>query len=246
MPDHVHLCVNVFSNLPNGLSRAIASFAGMVTNSFWQTIPVERRPPIKLPIFSRGFNDRIAYDILSWQNQLRYVADNPRRYLLKKLHPDYLFSRWELTMPNGMQYVLRGNIFLLRQPTLFRVKTSREYTPEEAWAATKEWLRLLYSGAVPVSPFIHKHEKAIRDEAVHHGFPYIRICTNGFGEKEAPSGIEFELMSAGRLLLVGQRVHSTRKDVLQYDYAKSLNRLALELVELCNARTRFSIRKLEK
>lgn len=144
MPDHLHINLNVISSLPNGLSRAIANLMGMISKAAGLTVPA----------FSKGYNDRIAYTTQQWESQIRYVKDNPRRYLIKKIYPDYLLRRWILNLADS-SYVLRGNIFLLRQPLLFRVKTSRRYSSEEATRATADWQRDLYNGGVPVSPFIH-------------------------------------------------------------------------------------------
>lgn len=234
MPDHLHITINVISHLPNGLSRAIANLMGMITKA----------TGLDIPAFSKGYNDRIAYTTQQWQSQIHYVRDNPRRYLIKKMYPDYLLQRWLLNMGNNI-YVLRGNIFLLRQPLLFRVKTSRRFTSQEAGRATAAWQRELYNGGVPVSPFIHPHEKALRDFAIDTGFPYIRICTNGFSDRESASGKEFELMAQGRLLLVGQSEFSTRKEDLKYKYASQLNDLASDIVESCNTGISLSLKQLK-
>lgn len=243
MPDHIHICMNVVANLPTGLSRAVGNLMGMISKSNWLTIPEEIRPEEIESLFTKSFNDRIAYTIEQWNNQIRYTCDNPRRYLIKKLYPDYMLSRWIVGMPDNREYILRGNIFLLRQPYIFRVKTSRHYTEAEAAAAMEEWKKLLFNGAIPVSPFIHPHEKKLRDYAIDNGFAYIRICGNGFAEREAPSGREFELLSSGRTLLIGRPEIKTQKEDLKYTYAQKLNQIALEIAETCNSGARLSIRK---
>lgn len=246
MPDHLHICLNVAASLPNGLSRAVANLMGMISKTYWLATPEHSRPAELTPMFSRGFNDRIAYTTEQWNNQIRYTVDNPRRYLVKKKFPGYLLHRWTLNMPDGRKFVLRGNIFLLRQPQLFRVKTSRSFSEARAAEAMAEWQRALFNGAIPVSPFIHPHEKALRDFAIGNGFAYIRICTNGFGEREAPAGAEFELISEGRVLLIGQPELSTQKENLKYSFAQTLNQLALEIAGTCNAGLPLSIRQLKQ
>lgn len=244
MPDHLHLCMNVAADLPNGLSRAIGNLMGMISKAHWLSIPEEKRPPQMPSMFSKGFNDRIAYTAQQWHRQLQYTADNPRRHLIKKLYPDFLLKRWLLKMPDGRSFILRGNIFLLRQPCLFRVKTSRRFTESEAKATFEDWKRALHNGAVPVSPFIHPHEKSLRDYAVENGFAYIRVCTNGFAERDAPRGKEFELMSAGRLLHIAPVEFNSQKTDLKYSFAQELNRLALEVVNICNSGRPLAIRAL--
>lgn len=235
MPDHLHFCMDVYSALPNTLSRTVANLMGMISKGIWLSIPSEIRPSEMAPVFSKGFNDRIAYTDEQWQRQLQYVIDNPRRYLIKKLHPDYLLKRWTLKIADGWQFELRGNVFLLKQPYLFRVKTSRHFMPTEADEVLDDWRRQLYNGAIPVSPFIHPHERALRDIAIDEGFAMIRICSNGFAERGTPSGKEFELMSSGRLLLIAPMSFNTQKTDLKYSFAQQLNQLALDVVNICNS-----------
>lgn len=244
MPDHLHLCLNVVASLPNGLGRAVGNLMGMISKAYWLSLPEEKRPVEISPLFTRGFNDRIAYSMEQWNNQIRYTVDNPRRYLMKKAYPDCLLRRWRITLPDNRSYILRGNIFLLRQPYLFRVKTSRSFTQAQAAEAMNEWKEALFNGGVPISPFIHPHEKALRKFATDNDFAYIRVCTNGFSEREAPGGKEFELMSGGRLLLIGKEEFHTQKEDLKYSYAQNLNQLALDIAQICNSGTGMTIRAI--
>lgn len=43
--------------------------------------------------------------------------------------------------------------------------------------AMREWKTNLYNGGIPISPFIHPHEKQLRDFAIQEGFSYIRVCS---------------------------------------------------------------------
>lgn len=243
MPDHIHICADVYAPLPNNFSRAVANLMGMISKSIWLSVPEPKRPAELSPAFSKGFNDRIAYTDEQWHRQLQYIADNPRRYLIKKLFPDYLLKRWVMKMSDGRKFALRGNIFLLKQPYLFRVKTSRSYSQVEAAAAMADWQRQLHNGAIPVSPFIHPHEKAFRDFAIENGFSFIRICDNGFAERGAPGGKEFELMASGRLLHIASIEFSSQKIDMKYSFAQQLNQLSLEIVNICNSGQPMTIRE---
>ena len=243
MPDHVHLCVNVTYKLPNGLSRAIGRLKGFISSKYHLSLPEEIRPEEIQTLFEKGFNDRIAYNQEQWDRQIHYTLDNPRRYMLKKCYPDYMLRKWLLTVGNE-QYVAKGNVFLLKQPHLFSVKYSRKYSEKEG----VEWLdtckSLMHNGGISVSPFIHPMEKAIRDYAYQEGFGMIRVCTNGFAERESASGNEFELMAQGRLLLIAPMEHNTRKETLTYDRAHSLNRLAASIVDTFSRNVSGLIRPL--
>ncbi|MDE5850864.1 MAG: hypothetical protein K2H38_12040, partial [Muribaculaceae bacterium] len=103
---------------------------------------------------------------------------------------------------------------------------------------------LMHNGGISVSPFIHPMEKAIRDYAYQEGFGLIRVCTNGFAERESASGNEFELMAQGRLLLIAPMEHNTRKETLTYDRAHSFNRLAASIVDTFSRNVSGLIRPL--
>ncbi len=230
MPDHIHLCVDVTTPLPNGLSRAIGRLKGLISSAYHNSLPETERPAKMQTLFTKGYNDRIAYDEEQWENQIHYTRDNPRRYMLKQSIPDYMLRRWILTMGEN-QYTTKGNIFLLKQPHLFPVKFSRKFSEKES----DEWMEhcksMLHNGAIPVSPFIHPKEKEVRNYAIEQGFSIVRICTNGFAERESAYGMEFQLMAEGRLLLVAPMEHQTQKQDLKYEYAQHLNGVAADIVK---------------
>ena len=237
MPDHIHLCVNVTTRLPMGLSRAIGRLKGLISSAYHHSLPEELRPIEMQTLFTKGFNDRIAYNNEQWDNQIHYVRDNPRRYMLKQQIPDYMTRRWVITM-DDKQYMAKGNIFLLKQPHLFQVKFSRQFSDKESMEWTERNKNLILNGSIPVSPFIHQKEKEMKDFAMQEGFAMIRVCTNGFAERENASGIEFKLMTEGRLLLIAPMEHSTQKEDLRYSYAQYLNGVAVDIVKsFCSSQT---------
>lgn len=230
MPDHLHLCVQVKAFLPNGLSLALSSLKGKVSSLRHNALPERFRKDTMASVFQKGFNDRIAYSEGQWQRQKLYVKDNPRRYLIKKSYPDYMLRRWKFKI-NNYTYIALGNILLLKEPALFVVKHRRNRNEEEINQYENACRLKIENGEIPVSPFIHPKEKALRDHAVAEGGCYIRICENGFAERQSASGNEFEMMSAGRLLLIAPAEHDTQKREMNYSYARILNTHAAYLVE---------------
>ena len=171
MPDHIHICVDVIATLDKGLSRAVSRLMGKCSSIYHHSLPDRLRPEKMTPLFTTGFNDKIAY-------------------------------------------------------------------------TEERWKRELFNGGIPISPFIHPHEKELKNLAIQEGYSFIRICTHGFAERAEPTGIEFELMSEGRLLLIGQPEYSTRKEDLRYSFAQNLNDLAKEIADTCNRGVSLTIRPL--
>ncbi len=231
MPDHIHLCLNVTKPLPNGLSLAISSLKGQISSLRHKALPDRFRLDKVTPVFEKGFNDRIAYTAPQWERQKNYTKDNPRRYLIKKLFPDYMYRLWKIRM-GEYEFMAKGNIMLLKEPSLFVVKHHRKWTEQESSSYQTESKIKIENGEIPVSPFIHPKEKALRDYAIEDGGCYIRICENGFADRQSASGFEFDMMAAGRLLLIGPIHHATQKRDMKYAYAQKLNAFAAKLVEL--------------
>lgn len=241
MPDHIHLCFHVKDNLPNGLSLAIAGLKGKVSSLRHMALPEHLRAAEMVPVFEKGFNDRIAYTDGQWECQLHYVKENPRRYLFKKLFPDYLLKRWIL-MIGGEEFCAKGNIMLLKEPTLFIVKHHRRWTEQESNRYQAECKTRIANGEVPVSPFIHPKEKELRDFAIREGGCYIRICENGFANRQSATGYEFDLMTSGRLLLIAPKEYDSQKRDLKYTYAQKLNTIATRVVAMHDSGKAGSIR----
>lgn len=231
MPDHIHLCLNVREYLPNGLSLAISGLKGIVSRLRHAALPDHLRPGNMEPVFTKGFNDRIAYNQEQWEKQKHYVNENPRRYLFKKRFPDFLLLRWIIKIGDD-EFCAKGNIMLLKEPLLFAVKHHRKWSETESEAYQKECKTKIDNGEIPVSPFIHPKEKEIRNHAIEEGGCYIRICENGFAEKQSASGYEFDLMATGRLLLIAPHEHDSQKREMKYTYAQKLNSIAARLVAL--------------
>lgn len=228
MPDHVHICVFVHSYLGNGLSRAVASLMGMATRLRHDSLPGELRSGEMVSFFNRGFNDRIAYTDRQWEQQLHYVGDNPRRYLVKRKYPEYYHSIWIVTSGDWQFYAM-GNVFLLKNPDMQAVRFSRKFKDGEFDRRVGEWKRCVANMGVLVSPFIHPKEKEIRDYAIENGAAIVRICEKGFDGRFAPQGAEFELMSQSRLLLVYPMGYENESKAISYNKAREMNGVAARI-----------------
>lgn len=233
MPDHIHICVDVRDYLPSGLSRAIASLKSATSSLRHNALPIQYKINGIQSVFTPGFNDRIAYTPQQWQRQIAYINDNPRRYIIKNNNPEFLLRRRSIIVDNK-EYSAIGNIFLLDAPSLLQIKYSRHFTEREAADYAMQSKALIDNGSIPISPFIHPKEKELRDYAIEAGSSIIRICDNGFTERQFPSGIEFQLISAGRLLLISPATHNTQHTDMKYAVASEMNRLAHRLATLCN------------
>lgn len=74
---------------------------------------------------------------------------------------------------------------------------------EDARAHNRDlWLYTAANGGVLVSPFISPAEKSVREEADDLGGRFILIVNEPMGERYKPSGRDFELCEAGRMLIV--------------------------------------------
>lgn len=219
MPDHIHFCLDVTALLPNGLGQAMSWLMGRTTSLYREYSGTE------VQFFQRGYTDSIAYNDLQFITQRRYVQDNPRRLIIKRMHPDLFFTRWIITV-DGIKLTALGNIFLLKNPHIQVVRFSRKYSQEQLQANRRAWETCLENDGVLISPFIHPVEKEMKNEAMAAGGKIIRIVENGFPERYSPPKSEFDMLGTGRLLLLGPGEYDSQKKEMKYSYARYLNSLA--------------------
>lgn len=252
MPDHVHLCVNVTHYLPEGLSRAMSWFMGRVSRIYTDSCIAKAETDSCLAkaetdsciaraeteggggvvtFFTKGFNDRIAYNDAHWARQQIYIGDNPRRLLMKRAFPDIFLKNWIITV-GSREFKARGNIMLLKNPELRVVRWSSKYTDLRWKEHQEDCRRCIDNGGVLISPYIHPLEKEIKMRAMNEGSGVVRICMNGFAERFQPSGDEFEYMGTTQLLLIAPMEHDTRRMELRRSMAMGMNALAEEIAAI--------------
>ncbi len=135
---------------------------------------------------------------------------------------------------DGTEYAVLGNINLLRNPDRCAVRHSRRFTDADI-AARKQTYRLIaHNRGAFISPFIHPNEKAVRQEALRQGGAIIHIRQNGFPERWKPSGEEFELCIAGRLLIIAPVTYEPLKEkaALSRTQCLAMNAFAEKLTAL--------------
>lgn len=232
MPDHIHFELFVTERTDLALGSMMAAFKSACSNRYKSEFPQSMLALKDLPMFERGFNDKIAFRAGAKDAFYNYIADNPRRYLVKKLYPDYFFHKLRLVV-NERNCGLYGNIFLLDNPVKSFVKISRvrSRTPDLE-AKIREWEETIRCGGVLVSPFINPDEKYYRDEAIKNGSGLILIVDYCFSDRRKPYKELFELCAEGRLLIVSTEEFREPPKAMTYCHAQELNSIASQIADL--------------
>lgn len=232
MPDHVHFIIHVREYLPAHLGRYISRLKTVCTLAVSELpgypVDTDGNP---LHIFEDNYHDRIIRNDSMLETERRYLDDNPRRYLLRKQHPEYFSSPVRITI-NGEHYSAFGNILLLKDIHPEPVIISRRYTTEHLSRLKAGWEEAARSRKALVSPFISKPEKEIKKAVLESGGRIIEILDNGFPERYKPSGTAFDLCLEGRLLQIAPLVYETSKIPLTRNRALELNATARQIAAL--------------
>ncbi len=232
MPDHVHFIIHVREYLPAHLGRYISRLKTVCTLAVSELpgypVDTDGNP---LHIFEDNYHDRIIRNDSMLETERRYIDDNPRRYLLRKQHPEYFSSPVRITI-NGEHYSAFGNILLLKDIHPEPAIISRRYTPEHLSRLKAGWEEAARSRKALVSPFISKPEKEIKKAVLESGGRIIEILDNGFPERYKPSGTAFDLCLEGRLLQIAPLVYETSKIPLTRNRALELNATARKIAAL--------------
>lgn len=223
MPDHVHFLVDVKKTMNRDLGCYIGALKGACSRQWSEC---EGRDNV-IPLFEDGFHDRIIRDDRQYETVTNYIADNPRRLLIKRLRPELFHTYNHLNIGNR-EMAAYGNIFLLRDFQKMQVRIHRAWSSEDLDDHRRKALDCIAAGGVLVSPFIHQWEKEIRNEAIEAGGRIITLRSDGFEDRFKPWGRDFELCQEGRLLLLAPWPENN-DDILTRSTALSLNDIAAEL-----------------
>lgn len=207
MPDHLHILIHIKTRLERHLGKIIGGFMGGCTTAARKG----RLIRAEASLFTEKFHDRLVSRIGQMKCLKNYIADNPRRLLIKREHPD-LFKKYLHLRIGEREYAAYGNIFLLRHFDLFPVRIHRRWSESEFDSYEAECFARIDNGAVAVSPFIHTREKRIRDKAIESGGSLIIIRDMGFEERFSPKGLLFRLCEEGRLLLLAPWQENTGRN----------------------------------
>lgn len=243
MPDHIHFELFVTERTEMPLGSMIAAFKSACSKQFYEDFPQSSLAQNRLPLFESGFNDKIAFRAGAKDAFYNYIIDNPRRYLVKKLCPDYFFHKLQINV-NGRDCGLYGNIFLLDNPVKSFVKLSREPLKTPGYESKiKEWEETIRSGGVLVSPFINPYEKEYRDIAIKNGNGIILIADYRFSERKKPYKELFDQCAEGRLLIVSTEQFPDPPKAMNYLHAQELNAIASQIAQLPPLSVRFHLRR---
>lgn len=179
-------------------------------------------------LFALGYNDLLLKTFDEFQTWKRYLADNPRRLLLKRARPDLLRVHLDVDVC-GTRCSAVGNLALLNAPQKLRVRISRSIDTQLLELEKARLLTAARAGAVLVSPAISPGEKAITREAFDEGLPLIVLLDNGFDPMQKPSGERFRACSESRLLLLSPFPHRNHKVTITRQVCEVLNGLAWEI-----------------
>lgn len=232
MPDHIHLELFVTRQMDIPLGSVIAPFKSACTRLYWAKFPQSTLAIGSKSIFLAGFNDKIAHRAGAKDAFFNYILDNPRRYLVKKLYPEYFYHKLVIKI-GDKSYGLYGNIFLLDNPIKSFVKLSRvrSNTPDLA-AKNREWRETIRSGGVLVSPFINPYEREYRDMAIHAQTGIIQIVDYRFSDRSKPYKELFDLCAEGRLLIISTEEYAAPNRGMNHDHAMELNAIAEQISQL--------------
>ncbi|MBO5135384.1 MAG: hypothetical protein J6C15_09565, partial [Bacteroidaceae bacterium] len=177
-----------------------------------------------------GYTDGILGRKGQLNNWLAYLRDNPRRLLMKRLHPEF-FRVQRNVQVGSYEFSAIGNRYLLSHPVRLQVQCSRRLTQEEIALQTNHYLGLAKRGAVLVSPSISPGEKAIMRAAFDAGYPLILLQENGFTELAKPGGARFDACAEGRLLILAPWEHHNQRLTINRSQCLSLNDMARAICE---------------
>lgn len=241
MPDHFHGILFVQERIDRHLGKILNGFKTGCRHAYRSLFPVEYAAAVLRQtqhgkrqdrehgiLFHPGYNDKILLREGQLDNWKRYLADNPRRLLVKREHPEFFRVQRAITW-KGMKFSAIGNLFLLRKPSLMQVQCSRSLSDEQIAARVEQSLAACRQGAVLVSPSISPGEKAVMRSAFTAGFPEIILKNNGFAQLTKPSGASFDACASGQLLFLGPTFHSNENKTIKRSECLNLDDIAERL-----------------
>lgn len=232
MPDHIHFELFVTAPTEKPLGSMIAAFKSRCTKEYWMKFSESNSELEKGSMFLPGFNDKIAFQAGAKDAFYNYIADNPRRYLVKKLCPEYFYHKIMIEI-EGKRYGLYGNIYLLDNPVKSFVKISRDKSKmPDLDEKMKGWEETIRCDGVLVSPFINPSEREIRDKAIENGNGLIIIVNYRFSERAKPYKSLFDLCAEGRMLIISTEEFPSPPKDMRYSEAQKLNGIASAVAKL--------------
>jgi REP element-mobilizing transposase RayT len=205
MPDHLHGLVRVTDRMEQPVGVAIRAFKSQCTSALRT-----HHGDDTLTLWNPGYNDRVVWRRGSLRAYTRYILDNPRRYCLKKAHPELFRTVTGLrhpSLPQNSNWDGYGNLFLLDRPEKLALRVSRKAAASEITALREEILAEAAQGTIIVSPFISPGEREIATAILAAPVgDVILLKPDGFPPLFKPNGRYFDLCVQGRLLILSSSV----------------------------------------
>lgn len=235
MPDHFHGILHVTEEIPHhlgqivngfkiGCNRAVRRLSAKAEARPLPTATTDGSQQLSLPLWEKGYHDRILRGRGQLQHMINYVHDNPRRLWIKRQHPDYFTTHSELMIGDTKATTI-GNRFLLNYPLKVQVQCSRKLTEQQIEEKWKEILDLAEQGYVIVTPGISQGEKTIKNRALDAGLPIIIPTKQKYSNIEKPSGKLFDACANGTLLLISPQM-TEKENNLTKAQCQELNNIA--------------------
>jgi len=210
-------------------------------------------PEARQPLFDDNYDDTIcltdpatgSYDPRHFRAMINYVADNPRRAIVRRLRPQFMEHRQHIRIA-GRDYAAFGNLFLLRWAKKVQVFCHRRtpdgrnrYVDSEAFRDDcRRWKAQVMAGAtVLVTPGISAGELLIKNRCIEQGYPLIHIQKEPLPPFKKPEITRFEACARGTLLILSPWQPEALGDYLgvpshtEYSIFHNLNDLAREICE---------------
>lgn len=243
MPDHLHTIIFVEHPLPKNrpLGKVMGIFRAHCNSRYKSLIAEGKLPPIPEYIlqeqatakrekrdasmgilFEVGFNDNILWEHGELQNWIQYLADNPRRRMLKELNHD-LFRVKHNIKAGGFTFEAMGNEFLLTRPRRLLVQCSRRMTDKDIEALIANLCMDFQAQTVFISACISQGEKKVMRKAFENNCPVVVLRENGFSQYEKPGGQAFDACADGRMLLLAPWDYHNDKKTITREQCLMLN-----------------------
>ncbi len=160
--------------------------------------PVFTEMPFIRPMSRRG----------QLQTMIRYVQLNPQRLATKRLMPGFFRVQKGIVIA-GRTYAAVGNAALLMAQRYATVHVRQAMVTAAEQGDTQPLRNYMNGcvlkarqGTVMVSPFISSKEKAVMNVLLSEQHPFIFLADNGFRDYYKPSGVLFDAVAAGRVLIL--------------------------------------------
>lgn len=250
MPDHFHGVLQVLEPMDIPLGTIIRDFKAVCTKQYRTFYPpssadqIDTSLLIRLsrkqreqyyaengmePLFDDNYDDTICYRRGQLENIVRYVADNPRRAIMRALYPD-MFQRRQHLIIDGQDYAAYGNLFLLRRPWKEQVfchrwqmiNGQRNYdkryeTTDEFQMRRTAWIQAAKDGAVLVTPGVSKGEQLLVKDCIEQALPLIHLQKEPIPVGWHPELSRQHLCEMGQLLILSPWNLSEMGDVERLD-----------------------------